>query len=461
MKNNEFKFPNDFLWGASTSAFQVEGGHNEAGKGIATSDTRTIPKGLSDNLVASDHFHRWQEDIDLMKELGIKIYRFSFMWSRIMPDGWNVNVEGLKFYDQLIDKLLECNIIPFPTLYHFEMPQALIDEFGGWQSRKCIDAYVKYANVCFHYFKDKVKMWATINEQMCASAPSDFNGNVGNSKDEAQRISFTMSYHMSLAEKLAMQDFRKIIPDGKIGPVCAIQVVYPKTSSPEDVVACNNASDIMQWSYLDMSVRGRYPISVVNYLNQKGYMPSICEEDKKILISEKPDFIGINYYQSLCVRKKQIDDDNSSMPPFFQNDQFFVDINENLPKTEWMQFGIDPEGLYTGMRDIYERYLLPLIVTENGMAYSDELINGKIHDDYRIDYLSQHLKMCQRFIDEGYPLMGYSPWSFMDLVSSHQGFMKRYGLVYINSSDNDLKDLKRIPKESFYWYQKLIKESGR
>ena len=149
------------------------------------------------------------------------------------------------------------------------------------------------------------------------------------------------------------------------------------------------------------------------------------------------------------------------MPPFFQNDQFFVDINENLPKTEWMQFGIDPEGLYTGMRDIYERYLLPLIVTENGMAYSDELINGKIHDDYRIDYLSQHLKMCQRFIDEGYPLMGYSPWSFMDLVSSHQGFMKRYGLVYINRSDNDLKDLKRIPKESFYWYQKLIKESGR
>lgn len=458
MNKSELKFPNDFLWGVSTSAFQVEGGHNEGGKGVATSDIRTIPKGLSDNLVASDHYHHWEEDIDLMKELGIKIYRFSFMWSRIMPDGWTINDEGLKFYDQLIDKLLESNIIPFPTIYHFEMPQALVDEFGGWQSRKCIEAYVKYANVCFNHFKDKVKMWATINEQMCASAPGDFNGNVGNSDDESQRISFLMSYHMSLAEKLAMRDFRKIIPDGKIGPVCAIQVVYPKTSSPEDTIASNDASDIMQWSYLDMSVRGRYPVSVVNYLKKKGYMPPVMEGDEEILSLAKPDFIGINYYQSLCVRKKQECDDNSLQPPFFQNDNFFVDTNDNLVKTEWMKFGIDPEGLYTGMRDIYERYLLPIIITENGMAYSDELVDGKVHDDYRIDYLTRHLKMCQRFIDEGYPLIGYSPWSFMDLVSSHQGFMKRYGLVYVNRTDTDLKDLKRIPKDSFYWYQKVIKK---
>lgn len=237
MKNKEF--PKDFLWGASTSAFQVEGGFNEE-RGIANSDMRHIPDGLADYKTASDHYHHVKEDVQLMKELGMKVYRFSFFWSRIMPDGENVSQKGLDFYHKLIDALLENGIQPFPTLYHFEMPYALIEKYGGWKSRKCVDAYVKYAKICFEEFGSKVKMWATINEQMCATAPDDMNMNLEKDPHLRQKNLFQMSYHMTLAEKIATSYFKEMVPDGKIGHVVAMQVIYPATSAPEDVLAAGH-----------------------------------------------------------------------------------------------------------------------------------------------------------------------------------------------------------------------------
>lgn len=456
----KLQFPRDFLWGASTSAFQVEGGWNEGGRGIANSDVRNIPSGLADYKGASDHYHHMKEDVRYMKELGIKVYRFSFSWTRIMPDGHHANQEGLNFYHSLINELIQNDIIPFPTLYHFEMPYALIEEFGGWVDRRCVDAYVQYATICFQEFKDQVKMWATINEQMCATAPDDMNGNLTEDDYLRQKTLYQMSYHMTLAEKMAISKFRNLIPDGQIGHVVAMQVIYSETSSPKDVLAALNAQDELQWSFLDLSIKGKYSHHFQSYLKQKKIYPQMNQRDLHYLAENKPDFIGVNYYASCCVRAKNKLDDCSKMPPFYQSDQFYVVENKCIQATEWMHFGIDPDGLYMGLRQLYDRYELPMIITENGMAYSDQLIDGSISDNYRIDYLKQHLEKCYQFIQEGYPLIGYCPWSLLDLVSSHEGFSKRYGLIYVDRTNDDMKSCERIKKKSFYWYQNIIQNNG-
>ena len=458
MKN--IQFPDNFLWGASTSAFQVEGGFNE-GRGIANSDMRHVPEGLADYKVAADHYHHVEEDVALMKELGLKVYRFSFFWSRIMPDGENVSQEGLAFYHKLIDELLKNDIKPFPTLYHFEMPYALIEKYGGWKRRKCVDAYVKYAKICFKEFGDKVKLWATINEQVCATAPDDMNMNLEKDPHLRQKNLYQMSYHMTLAEKIAISLFKEMVPDGKIGHVVAMQVIYPSSSAPQDILAANNAQDEVQWSFLDLSIKGEYSYHFETYLKERDIYPEINKEDKHYLIENSPDFIGVNYYASCTVRAKYEEDDDSKMPPFYQSDQFYVVKNEKIEPTEWMHFGIDPDGLYIGLRNLYDRYQLPMIITENGMAYTDVVKeDGTIDDVYRIDYLQKHLQQCSKFIEEGYPLFGYCPWSFLDVVSSHEGFNKRYGLVYVDRTNTDIKECNRIKKNSFYWYQNIIKNNG-
>lgn len=460
MKKIYKNMPKDFLWGASTSAFQVEGGYGEGGKGISTTDVRNVPEGIADSKIASDHYHHYEEDVKLMKELGINIYRFSFCWARIMPDGWNVNEEGLEFYDDLINRCIENNIIPFPTLYHFEMPQKLVEEFGGWKSRKCIDAFEKYAKVCFERFKDRVKYWGTINEQLIVSAASDLNGNHESDQNQKMKNMYQMSYNMSVAEKKAIKAIREIIPEALVGPVCSMQVIYPRTSAPEDIIAANDAEDMLQNIFLDMSVKGKYPKRCENYLKLKNYYPETMEEDKELLEKYVPDFIGVNYYASTCIRVREEGEDVSKLPPFFRNELFTLGNNEFLQKTRWMEFGIDPSGLYLGMRKMYERYNLPMIVTENGMAYSEELVDGKVHDEYRIEYLKAHIEQCQRLVEEGYPLLGYCPWSLLDLVSSHQGFSKRYGLIFVDRTDIDIKECRRIPKDSYYWYKNVIANNG-
>lgn len=461
MDTMTYCFPDNFLWGASTSAFQVEGGYNEGGRGLATTDVQKVPEGTADTKVAADHYHHWREDVSLMVELGLKTYRMSFSWSRIMPDETlKPNEEGLAFYDQLIDALLENNIEPFVTLYHFECPQALVEAFGGWKSRKMVDAYTAYAEVCFKHFKGRVKKWATVNEQLIATAAGNLNGNF--EKDPVKNLKniYQMSYHVSLAEHKAVALLKKIDPDALIGPVCAIQVVYPLTSAPEDVAAAWQAEEMMEFYMLDMSVRGAYSPFVTSYLKTHELYPETDPADENILKGSSPDFIGVNYYFSVCAKKKE-GSVNYNQPPFWVSDIYDICDNPYLPKTEWMNMGIDPEGLRTGMEKIYQRYQLPMIITENGMAVSEKPDeNGEINDAYRIDYLYAHLKQIHRMLKEGIEIMGYCPWSFVDVVSSHQGFAKRYGLVYIDRTETDPKECARIRKKSFYWYQNVICQNG-
>ncbi|MDO4415708.1 MAG: glycoside hydrolase family 1 protein [Erysipelotrichaceae bacterium] len=447
-----------FLWGASTSAFQIEGAYNIDGKGLATTDVRHVPEGMADTKVACDHYHHWKEDVDLMAELGLNTYRMGFSWSRIMPDETlTPNPKGLSFYDQLIDYLLEKNIEPLVTLYHFECPQALVDAFGGWKSRKMIDAYVKYAEVCFRHFKDRVKKWVTVNEQFIATAAPDLAMGYIEDPYERSKWIYQISYHVSLAEHRAFSLLKEIDPEAYIGPVCSIQVVYPATSDPKDVAAAKEAEEMMEFILLDLSVYGEYSPFAKTWLKKRNLYPETKPEDAEILHSSKPDFIGVNYYFSTCAKyeEKPFGFDTSF---FWAADDCRIVPNEHVQKTEWMNMGTDALGLYDGMRKIYERYHLPLIVTENGIAVSEKLDEeGKIHDDYRIAYLKDHIDQVLKLREEGYPVFGYCPWSFMDVLSSHQGFSKRYGLVFIDRTETDPKECARVRKDSFFWYQNVIR----
>ena len=455
MKNREF------LWGASTSAFQIEGAYNEGGKGLATTDVRKVPEGMADTKVAADHYHHWKEDADLMAELGLKTYRMGFSWSRIMPDETlTPNPEGLAFYDELIDYLLEKGIEPFVTLYHFECPQALVEAFGGWKSRKMVDAYLKYAEVCFTHFKGRVKYWVTVNEQFIATAAPDLAMPYEPDAHLRSKWIYQISYHVSLAEHAAMALLRTVDPSAKIGPVNSMQVVYPLTSKPEDVLAAQEAEEMMEFYMLDMSVYGQYSPFAATWLKQRDLYPETLPEDEAVLQGSKPDFIGVNYYFSVCAKaeKKPFDFTTSF---FWAGDDCLVVANPNLKKTEWMNMGTDAIGLYNGMRKIYERYRLPMIVTENGIAVSESLgEDGKIHDDYREEYLREHIQQIEKLEAEGYPVFGYCPWSFIDVLSSHQGFSKRYGLVFIDRTETDPKMCERVKKDSFYWYQSVIAQNG-
>ena len=275
------QFPKGFLWGASTSAFQIEGGFDEGGKGPATTDIGTGNPDIADNKIASDHYHHWKEDVDLMAEMGMKIYRMGFSWSRIMPDATGrPNKEGLKFYDQLIDYLLEKGIEPFVTLYHFECPQALVDAYGGWLDRRMIEDYVHYAEICFEHFKGRVKRWVTVNEQLIATAAGMLTGDKELDPRKRLKNMYQMSYHVSLAEHKAISRLREIDPEAKIGPVCAIQVVYPKTCKPEHVLAAEKAQELMEFYLLDLSVRGEYPPYVKSYLKKNKMFPKTKPDDE-------------------------------------------------------------------------------------------------------------------------------------------------------------------------------------
>lgn len=452
-----------FLWSASTSAFQIEGAYKKGNKGLSTVDTRHVKKGTADTKFACDHYHKYKEDIALMAELGLKAYRFSISWPRILPDlSGKVNKEGIDFYNDLINELLKNNIEPLVTIYHFDLPQILVDKFGGWASRETINFYEKYAITLFENFGDRVKKWFTINEQFVVMFNSEFNGmREFENQIGYEKLVYQMGYHMTLAEKKAMKKCKEIIPDAMIGPVAAYQLFYPATAKSEDIMAAFDAEEILSYYLLDFCVKGECNEYTRKYLKEKGVYPEMKMGDEEILKSSSPDFIGINYYFPLTAEFPNEREKNPNFPLFWNSDRYSVTKNSILKPTEWMPFGFDSRGLRSALKKAYIRYSIPLMVTENGVAYSEVIESGNIiNDDYRIEYIEGHLKECKKAIEEGIDLIGYSPWSFTDVLSASQGFSKRYGLVYIDRTEDDLKEMRRIPKKSFYWYKNVIKNNG-
>ena len=423
-------FPENFFWGASSSAYQVEGAALEDGKGPSCQDVKEIPEGTSDLSVSVDHYHRYKEDIALMAEMGFKSYRFSISWSRILPDGTGaVNPQGIAFYNNLIDECLKYGIEPIVTMFHFDMPAAL-DERGSWSKRESIDWFAEFATVLFENFGDRVKYWLTINEQNMLTLVGPIIGTLH-------------------------------VPEGTTN----IALVYAASSKPEDVIASQNFNAIRNWLYLDAAVYGVYNNLVWSYLEENDATPEVTEEDLAIMKAAKPDFLGINYYNTATV-EASTDEDQAGVVGDQQSRQTFPGIarsvpNPNLVKTEF-GWEIDPIGFRSTVREIYSRYRLPILITENGLGAYDSLTeDGKVHDPYRIDYLRHHIEQIHLAITDGVEMMGYNPWSAIDLISTHEGIKKRYGFIYVDRDDFDLKTLKRYRKDSFYWYKKVIASNGQ
>lgn len=465
-------FPEGFLWGGSSSAYQCEGAWDEDGKGLSVKDVAPIIPGNADWKVTSDHYHRYKEDIALMAEAGFNEFRFSIAWTRIIPDGdGEVNPAGVAHYHDVIDTCLANGITPVVTLYHFDLPQALQEKYGGWASRQCIDDFVRYCGVCFQEYGDKVKYWLAINEQNMM-----IMFNEDGYKTDKER--YQANHHMLLAQAKAMALCHEMCPQDWIAPAPNITCIYPLTSSPEDNLAAMDFDQLRNRLYLDAAVFGEYPSALAAFMQDKGVFPDFEPGDEEILKAGKPDFISFNYYGGTTVKYisyeegtafkqslegQQMTADNMAqfMTGMMTEPGIAQGTDNPLQRVTSYGMGVDPVGLRATLRQLWERYRLPLFISENGCGVPDKLEADKtVHDDYRIDYLRQHIRACQEAITDGVPLFGYSPWSAFDLVSTHQGITKRYGVIYVDYNDDGTGDHARYKKDSFYWYKKVIASNG-
>lgn len=469
------KFKEGFLWGSASATYQVEGVYDEEGKDLNIGEKflevpGTTYKSTEEKIIV-DHYKQFKEDVILMKEMGLKAYRVSISWSRIYPKGrGKINEKGLEFYDKLIDELIANDIKPIITIYHWDLPQYLQDLYGGWESREIIDDFNNYCITLYKRYGEKVKYWITLNEQnvfmLLGYKIGTYPPRV---KDEKRMLK--ANHIASLANAKAIVSFREYVTNGMIGPSFAFTPNYAYTCKPEDELARENAEDINCHWWLDIYCFGNYPTFALNFYEKQGVAPEIEDGDLEILEEGKPDFIGINYYRSETVEgniinkisnfnEVNVSDKKGAYKEYGIQGSFKTIKNPNLERTNW-DCEIDPTGLRIGIRRINSRYRLPILVTENGLGEFDKLEAGDvINDDYRIDFIRNHILACKEAITDGVELLGYCTWSFTDLLSCVNGYQKRYGFVYVNRDENHVKDLKRIKKKSFYWYKNVIRTNG-
>lgn len=475
-----------FLWGAASAAYQVEGAADIDGKGPSIWDAYAhTPNHTFNNTngdVAVDHYHRMKEDVALMKELGLKAYRFSIAWSRIFPEGdGKVNEKGLQFYSDLIDELKANDIEPLITLYHWDLPLALEEKQGGWLSRKTADDFENYAKTLFNAYGDRVKYWITMNEQnVCIPLGYRLACHPPGLKDLKKM--YQANHHVNLAHAKAVIAFHELVPDGKIGPSFGYGPSYPYSCKPNDVLAALNADAFTCGWWLDVYAKGKYPKLVMKELEELDLAPEMEAGDLDLLAKAKIDFLGVNYYHCGTVRENLIEgqseeaENDAEKKAFNATDPYQMQLeqmkgspetvmystcqNPHLKKSEW-GWEIDPVGFRYALRKLYDQYDLPILVTENGLGAYDKLEeDGSIHDAYRIDYLEKHLLEMKKAINEGVEVLGYCAWSFTDLLSWLNGYKKRYGFVYVDRDDDGERTLNRYKKDSFYWYADIIANNG-
>jgi len=474
------EFPQGFLWGAASAAYQVEGGWDADGKGPSVWDIFSKQPGAtfqgSTGEIAVDHYHRFREDVALMAEMGLTAYRFSVSWPRIYPIGRGTpNEAGLAFYEALIDALRERRIEPVLTLYHWDLPQALQDEYGGWEDRRIVADFENYCITLFRRFAGKVKYWVSLNEQNYNLTNAYQLGTHPPAIQDRKRF-FAANHIAFLANAQVISAFRQHVPDGLIGPSFAYSPAYPASCDPQDMLALENAEEFTNHWWLDAYCLGRYPQAALVHLRQTGEAPDILPGDLDLLAQGLPDFIGVNYYQSLTYTANPLDGQTlqrinttgqkGSTPSSGLPGLYRTVANPNLETTHW-DWNIDPTGLRIGLRRLSSRYALPIMITENGLGEFDEFNEFdrredgvRIRDDYRIAYLTSHLVACKQAISDGVDLLGYCAWSFTDILSWLNGYQKRYGFVYMDRDEQDARDLRRIRKDSFYWYRSVIADNG-
>lgn len=456
-------FPDNFLWGGAIAANQVEGAYLTDEKGLSTSDLQPygifgdiVPRVNGDSYVkdvAIDFYHRYPQDIALFAEMGFKCLRISIAWTRIFPQGdeEQPNEAGLAFYDRLFDEMAKYNITPLVTLSHYEMPYGLVKNYGGWGNRKTIGFFEHYARTVFQRYQHKVKLWLTFNEiNMSLHAP--FTG-VGLERESSKSEIYQAIHHQLVASAKAVAALHQIIPDGRIGNMLLGGLMYPLTCKPADVL--ETLQQNREWLFFgDVQVRGYYPSYMGRYFKQHGISIEITAEDK-LALKETVDFISFSYYMSGCVTTDE------KLNHQARGNIMNMVQNPHLASSEW-GWQIDPVGLRILLNELWDRYQKPLFIVENGLGAKDELdANGNIEDDYRIDYLNDHLVQVSEAIEDGVEVMGYTSWGPIDLVSASKAELsKRYGFIHVDRDDSGHGSLERRRKKSFYWYRDVIQSNG-
>ena len=430
----------EFVWGVATSSYQIEGAANEDGRGKSIWDTFCKVPGKVANFdngdMACDHYHRYKEDLDLMKWMGVKAYRFSVAWPRVIPDGvGRVNEMGLDFYDRLIDSLLEREIAPWLTMYHWDLPEAL-QLRGGWNNREVVEWFGEYAEVLTSRFGDRVKNWMTLNEPLCSAWLGHLYGDMAPGIKDLQ-TALNVSHHLLMSHGLACQVIRSNVSEANVGIVINVTPAVPATDSQEDSNAAQLADGFDNRWFLDPVFGRTYPADVIDTL---GASPEIHSGDMK-LIAQDLDFLGVNFY----FRQTVAADQNSKPLPIRS-------VNRENVKRTAMNWEVHPQAFEEILLRISKEYSPKAIyITENGSAWNDEVINGEIIDDERIDYLARHLDAMRSAREQGAPILGYFAWSFLDNFEWAYGYEKRFGLIYV-----DYKTQKRTPKKSAFFYRQLL-----
>lgn len=485
--NNEIRagFPENFLWGGAIASSQADGAYNKGGKGLDTQDLRyfdadwtkeqradkknkrmnneKFQKALTDNEMEHypfrhgiDFYNSYKNDLKLMEELGLKIFRTSINWARIFPNGDDLepNQEGIQFYVDLFSECKKRGMKVFATILHYNIPVNLVIKYGGWKSRKTIDFYLKYVEVLFDSLGDLVDYWLPFNE-INAGRFNPYNGVclVEDQEEHYEQAVFQCIHHQFIANALTVKLGKKMLKDPMIGAMIARFTTYPATCKPEDMMQSILDDQYSNWFYLDVMARGSYPAYMNRYFDKIGISIEMSEGDEEILREHTVNFTSFSYYFSQVSTTSQ---------DWAKTSGNLIMANKNpyLETSDW-GWQKDPLGLRITLNQIYDRYQLPMFIAENGLGAHDEVIDGVIHDDYRINYLSSHVAAMKEAIIDGVDLIGYTAWGIIDIVSCGPMEMsKRYGVIYVDLDDRGKGTGKRLKKDSFYWYQKAIASNG-
>ncbi len=479
-------FKKDFLWGGAIAASQADGGWNEGGKGLDTQDLRyfdaswdkemrqenrninmtgeRFQKALSDTDIthypfrwAIDFYHNYKEDLALMEELGLKIFRTSISWARIYPNGDDEtpNQEGLAFYKDLFTECHKRGMKVFATILHYNIPVNLITRYGGWKSRKVVELYVRYCKTLFEHLGDLVDFWLPFNEINC-SRFNPWNGCclIKDQEENYDEAIFQCTHHQFLANALAIQAAHEMLPGSMVGGMIARFTSYPATCKPADVMQSILDENYKNYFYTDVMARGKYPSYTRKMLEELGVTIKMEPGDEEILRNNTVDFLSFSYYMSMI---------SSNDPDYEITSGNLLSGKKNpyLKTSDW-GWQIDPEGLRISLNQMYDRYQLPIFIAENGLGAYDVLEDDKtVHDGYRIDYLREHVREMGKALEDGVDLLGYTMWGILDIVSCGTIEMsKRYGVVYVDRDEEGRGTNKRYKKDSFEWYRQCIASDG-
>lgn len=461
-------FPKNFLWGGAVAANQCEGAYQEDGKGLSVQDV--LPRGIRGSrtklpteenlkLEAIDFYHRYPQDIKMFAEMGFKVFRTSIAWSRIFPKGdeEQPNEAGLEFYDRVFEECRKYGIEPLVTLSHYETPLYLAETYNGWTDRRMIGFYERYVRTVFKRYRGKVKYWLTFNEINSLLHAPFMSGGIANMQGLTEQDLYQAAHHELVASALATKIGHEMMPDAMIGCMILSMPTYPLTPSPDDVIAAMDAEH-RNYFYGDAHVRGKYPGYMKRYFREHGIQIQFAPEDEEIL-KNTVDFVSFSYYMSVCAtsdpekQKKGLGNLLGGVP------------NPTLKASDW-GWQIDPKGLRYVLNMFYDRYQKPLFIVENGLGAvdvlnEDENGNKTVEDDYRIQYLKDHLIQVGEAVQDGVEIMGYTSWGCIDVVSASTAELKkRYGYIYVDRNDDGTGTMERYKKKSFYWYQKVIESNG-